>query len=333
MSAQLAMSHKRAGSGHEMEALSDAQLTAEVAGISVFYRMTPQHKLRIVKALQTIGHAVGMCGDGVNDAVALRKADIGIATGVNGADVCREAADMVLLDDVLLTIIPAVEEGKSIFFNIRNFITFQLSTSIAALSLIAITTLFRLPNPLNAMQVLWINILMDGPPAQSLGVEPADRELVLGKPRPRHLKLLNRGLATRVLINAFLILAGTLYVLTRELDDAILTNRERTMTFTCFVLFDMFNAMACRSQRKSITQLAHNHTLYIAIALSLIGQLLVIYWAPLQGVFQTESLHFSDLVLLTIIASSVLITSEGLKYWKRERLRTSNQSSGKKMMV
>jgi len=205
ISAQLAMSQKRAVSGHEMETFSDAQLTAEVAGISVFYRMTPQHKLRIVKALQTIGHTVGMCGDGVNDAVALKKADIGIAMGINGTDVCREAADMVLLDDDLLTIIPAVEEGKSIFYNIRNFITFQLSTSIAALSLIAITTLFRLPNPLNAMQVLWINILMDGPPAQSLGVEPADRELVMGKPRPRHLKLLNRGLATRVLINAFLV--------------------------------------------------------------------------------------------------------------------------------
>jgi len=105
------------------------------------------------------------------------------------------------------------------------------------------------------------------------------------------------------------------------------------MTFTCFVFFDMFNAMACRSQRKSITQLAHNYTLYIAIALSLVGQLLVIYWAPLQGVFQTESLHFSDLLLLTIIASSVLITSEVLKYWKRDRLRTSKQSGGKKIMV
>jgi len=154
---------------------------------------------------------------------------------------------------------------KSIFYNIRNFITFQLSTSIAALSLIAITTLFHLPTPLNAMQVLWINILMDGPPAQSLGVEPADPDMVGGKPRSRNLKLLNKGLAIRVCINAFLILCGTLYVLTRELDDSILTNRERTMTFTCFVLFDMMNALACRSQRKSIFHLDHNYTLYIAI--------------------------------------------------------------------
>ena len=142
------------------------------------------------------------------------------------------------------------------------------------------------------------------------------------------------------LIPSLKILAGTLYVLTRELDDNILTHRERTMTFTCFVFFDMMNAMACRSQRKSITQLAHNYTLYVAIGmcfafveflfsfsgLSLVGQILVIYWSPLQSVFQTESLHIRDLVLLTVIASSVLVTSEALKYWKRSVNFTLNST-------
>jgi len=333
ISNQLGLLAKKALSGKEIDELGELELPTAVSESSVFYRMTPQHKLRIVKALQQLGHTVGMCGDGVNDAVALKKADIGIAMGINGTDVCREASDMVLLDDDLLTIIPAIEEGKSIFYNIRNFITFQLSTSIAALSLIAITTLFHLPTPLNAMQVLWINILMDGPPAQSLGVEPADPDMVGGKPRSRNLKLLNKGLAIRVCINAFLILCGTLYVLTRELDDSILTNRERTMTFTCFVLFDMMNALACRSQRKSIFHLDHNYTLYIAIGLSLLGQILVIYWSPLQNVFQTESLSISDLFLLTVIASSVLITSELLKHYKRSKSRISNLTGSKAIEV
>jgi len=116
--------------------------------------------------LQANGNVVGMTGDGVNDSVALKKADIGIAMGKNGTDVCKEASDMILVDDDFQTIVAAIEEGKGIFFNIRNFVKFQLSTSIAALSLIALATIFRIPNPLNAMQILWINIIMDGPPAQ-----------------------------------------------------------------------------------------------------------------------------------------------------------------------
>lgn len=301
-------------SGKELEEIEDYKLPDLANRCSIFYRTSPQHKLKIVKALQAAGRTVGMMGDGVNDAVALKKADIGIAMGINGTDVCREASDMVLLDDNLITIVPAIEEGKCIFYNIRNFVTFQLSTSIAALSLIALTTLLRLPNPLNAMQVLWINILMDGPPAQSLGLEPADSELTKGKPRSPGQKLLTRGIVSRILLNAFLILCGTFYILTRELEDDILTDRERTLTFTCFVVFDMMNALACRSQRKSILDLPHNKPLNIAIGLSLLGQLLVIYWPPLQSVFQTEALSLSDIILLIFIGSSVLVSSEILKY-------------------
>lgn len=153
-------------SGNEIDLVTDHELEIVINKISVFYRVSPKHKLRIVKALQKNGNIVGMTGDGVNDGVALKKADIGIAMGINGTDVCKEAADMILVDDDFFTIVAAIEEGKGIFYNIRNFVRFQLSTSIAALSLIALSTLMDIPNPLNAMQILWINIIMDGPPAQ-----------------------------------------------------------------------------------------------------------------------------------------------------------------------
>lgn len=162
--------HSKLISGDEIDALTEQQLEDKINNVSVFYRVTPKHKLCIVKALQKKGNIVGMTGDGVNDGVALKKADIGIAMGMNGTDVCKEAADMILVDDDFQTIISAIEEGKGIFYNIRNFVRFQLSTSIAALSLIALATLMGIPNPLNAMQILWINIIMDGPPAQRYAV-------------------------------------------------------------------------------------------------------------------------------------------------------------------
>ncbi|KAG7295830.1 ATPase-P-type (transporting)-HAD super-sub IC, partial [Plutella xylostella] len=154
--------HSQSLSGDQLDAMSEDELDRCIENVTVFYRVTPKHKLSIVKSLQRLGNIVGMTGDGVNDGVALKRADIGIAMGMNGTDVCKEAADMILVDDDFATIIAAIEEGKCIFYNIRNFVRFQLSTSIAALSLIALATLMGIPNPLNAMQILWINIIMDG---------------------------------------------------------------------------------------------------------------------------------------------------------------------------
>ncbi|CAH8666344.1 unnamed protein product [Schistosoma rodhaini] len=299
-------------SGEEVERISVEQLMSVVRNVTVFYRSGPKHKCKIVKALQQSNLVVAMTGDGVNDAIALKSSDIGIAMGRTGTDVCREAADIVLLDDNFATILAAMEEGKALFHNIKNFIGFQLSTSIAALTLIALSTLLSLPSPLNAMQILFINILMDGPPAQSLGVEPPDPHVVRQPPRRANDSILDGGLMFNVLTASSLIVSGTLWIFFRELSDNKVTPHDTTMTFTCFVLFDMFNALSFRSQNKSIFSLGFfsNRLFVLAVGLSLFGQLLVIYFPPLQAVFQTEALTLKDLVLLVCLTSSVFFVSE-----------------------
>uniref|UniRef100_A0A674ASU2 P-type Ca(2+) transporter n=1 Tax=Salmo trutta TaxID=8032 RepID=A0A674ASU2_SALTR len=308
----------------------DSQETAVSIGeavmsnrIVVFYRASPRHKLKIVKSLQNIGAVVAMTGDGVNDAVALKAADIGVAMGQTGTDVCKEAADMILVDDDFQTILSAIEEGKGIYNNIKNFVRFQLSTSIAALTLISLATLMNFPNPLNAMQILWINIIMDGPPAQSLGVEPVDKDVIRKPPRNVRDSILTRSLLVKVLVSALVIVCGTLFVFWRELQDNLITPRDTTMTFTCFVFFDMFNALSSRSQVG--TRMVHemglcsNKMFCYAVLGSIMGQLAVIYFPPLQSVFQTESLSIFDLLFLVGLTSSVCVVSEAIKWVERWR--------------
>ncbi|XP_049643340.1 calcium-transporting ATPase type 2C member 2 [Suncus etruscus] len=318
-------------SGEEVEHLQQEQLVEHVGKVSVFFRTSPKHKVKIIKALQESGAVVAMTGDGVNDAVALKSADIGIAMGQSGTDVSKEAASMVLAQDDFAAITSAVEEGKGVFHNIRNFVRFQLSTSIAALGLIAVSTICSLPSPLNAMQILWVNILMDGPPAQSLGVEPVDRDTLHQPPRRVTESILGRGLLLRVLLSATIILGGTLFIYWRELPaDWTSSPRTTTMTFTCFIFFDLFNALTCRSQNKLIIELGflQNRMFLYSVLASVLGQLAVIYVPPLQRVFQTENLGVLDLLLLTGLASSVFVVSELLKVCERvcsKPLRTHMQ--------
>lgn len=343
-------------SGTELEIMDMLDLEQKILKTCVFYRTSPHHKLKIVRAFQEAGLQVAMTGDGVNDAPALKAADIGVAMGTSGTDVSKEASDMILLDDNFTTILSAMEEGKSIFHNIKHFLRFQLSTSISALCLIAFSTLFNLPSPLNAMQILWINIIMDGPPAQSLGVEPVDHDVMKEGPRPKDANIITAKMLRRVVSSACFIVCGTLFVFYKELTvDGLVNRRDRTMSFTTFVMFDMFNALSCRSDDKSIFEigLLSNKFFAYAVGASLVsfllsglqftslqalmckrarmlfqvGQLLVIYFPPLQATFQTEALSAGDLVYICAIASTVLVFDEARKWWQRAAQRPQHRAA------
>ena len=288
--------------GSDIESLSERQLRERVRNVSVFARTKPEHKLRIVSALQANNEVVGMTGDGVNDAPALKLADVGISMG-SGTDVTKEAADVILVNDNFATIMGAVREGKCIFYNIQNFVTFQLSTSAAALMLISLSTILQLRFPLNAMQILFINILMDGPPSQSLGVDPAHERVMQRPPRAKDAPVLTSRLFLRIAFSAAVMIILTYVVFltgyTPTALESSLDKHESTVTFTCFVML----ALVCAIQSRGLyTGLFDNHMLLWTTGLSFGMQLLIIYVPILQSIFLTEALGLNDFSYLISIA-------------------------------
>jgi Ca2+-transporting ATPase len=264
--------------------------------------------LPLICAHSCLSHAL-------NDAPALKMADIGISMGKSGTDVAKEAADMILVDDNFSTILPAVEEGKSIFHNIQNFLSFQLSTAAAALTLITVSTMLGLDNPLNAMQILFINILMDGPPSQSLGVDPVDPAVMRRPPRRKNASIITMRLLYRVLFSASIIVGGTLFVYTFALKDKDMSRREQTMTFTAFVVLDLVSAIQNRGLGCALTQ---NTLLLTTVGISFITQLALIYVGFMQSIFQTDALSGRDLGIILSLGALSFTLHEVRRWYERK---------------
>ncbi len=307
--------------GAELERMSEEELEKRFESIAVFARVAPEHKVRIVRAARARGHIVAMTGDGVNDAPALKSADIGVAMGEVGTEVAKEAAAMVLADDNFATIVRAVREGRAIYENIGKFVRFQLSTNFGALLSVFSAPLFGLPLPFNPIQILWVNIIMDGPPALALGLDPPSPEIMEVPPRDPRERILPWSRVGKLFYFGVVMTAGTLGMLAWGLRTGP-PERALTLAFTTFVLFQFFNVFNARRDRGTALNehLFTNWRLWSALGVVLALQLLAANWGPAQAVFHTGELSAREFGLAAGVASSVLVIEELRKLlWKLAR--------------
>lgn len=300
--------------GADLEQMSQEELTARVNDISVFARVTPAHKLDIIKALQDNGQIVAMTGDGVNDAPALKSADIGVAMGLTGTEVAKEAAEMVLTDDNFETIVHAVEAGRVIFSNLRSVAFFLLTTSLAEIVTLGVGLLLGLPLPLTAIMILWINLISDGAADIPLGIEPMHQDVLKHKPRSPRAGLLDWPMFRRMLFLAPVVAAGTLGLFAWNLKTGSLPH-ARTVAFTTLAAFQWFQAINSRSEHLSVFRIGlfSNRWLIGGIALAVVLQLGVIYTWPGQKLFDTVGLTLVDWAMIVPVAASVWFVDEMFK--------------------
>ncbi len=338
----------RTVTGVELRTMDDAGLDAIVEQVRVFARVDPEHKLRIVGALQRKGHIVAMTGDGINDAPALKTANIGIAMGITGTDVSKEAADMVLTDDNFASIVKAIEEGRGIYDNIRKYLIYLLSSNAGELMTMFAGVMFAgmlglvsaepgLFLPLLAAQLLWINLITDGPPALALGIDPKDPHVMLRAPRARGTGVLTSDDWWRLAAIGLVMMVGTIAVLDAYYPGGLFTLfaqgsgpnmtdevHARTMAFTTLMMFQLFNVFNCRSVwRSAFSGFFENKWLIAAVALSLFTHVLVIYVPFLQAAFHTVPLSAQDWAISTGVAATLLIGMEAVKLGLRMERRSA----------
>lgn len=297
--------------GETLDHIDIAELARHIEATVVFARVAPEHKVKIVQALKASGHVVAMTGDGVNDAPALKNADIGVAMGITGTEVTREAATMILTDDNFATIVGAIKEGRTLYDNIIKFVRFQLSTNIGAILTVLGAQLLGLPMPFTAIQILWINIIMDGPPAMTLGLEPARPGIMSEPPRSSTARILTLPRFWRLLSYGTIMATGTLSIFAYALSSGGMEH-ALTLAFTTFVLFQLFNVFNARNETGSAfnRQFFANGKLWAAL-IGVVGlQVVVVHWSLAQAIFRTVDLSLYDWGLATLVAASVLVLEE-----------------------
>jgi Ca2+-transporting ATPase len=321
--------------GPELNVIDDAQLRHVVKDVSCYARVSPEHKLKIVRALKENGNVAAMTGDGVNDAPALKTADIGVAMGITGTDVSKEAADMVLADDNFASIVAAVEEGRGIFSNIRKFLRYLLSSNIGEVLTMFFGVMLAgflglragegelIVLPLLATQILWINLVTDAAPALALGVDPVGRYIMRQKPRSRSQSVIDREMWMGIFFVGAVMAAGTLGVMDLALPGGFVGNggeltHARTMAFTTLVLFQLFNVFNSRSdERSAFSGLFTNKWLWIAVGISMLMQVAVVHVAFLQTAFGTTDLSLENWLTCAAVASTVIWAREIFKFFAR----------------
>ncbi len=303
--------------GKELEEMSDEELFERVEKISIYARVMPEQKLRIIKAWKKRGKVVAMTGDGVNDAPSIKQADIGVAMGVTGADVTKEASDMVLVDDNFASIVSAVEEGRGIYENIRKFLNFMLGTNVGELLTMLGSIILSFPIPLLPIQILWMNLVTDGLPAVALSVEPISRDVMGKKPRSKDESIVSENMKRSIFLTSIYMSLGSLGAFSMGAENGV--GYARSMAFTALVFFQLFRVLSVRDEEKTLFEIGvfSNPELILAVMASIVLQLVVVYWEFFNPIFGTVPLETTHLLMLFGLTFSIFIISEIDKIWKR----------------
>ncbi|MCR9294980.1 MAG: HAD-IC family P-type ATPase, partial [bacterium] len=322
-------------SGSSLEDMSPQEIQEVAENVSVYARVAPKHKMSLIRALQNMGHVVAMTGDGVNDAPALKQAHIGVAMGITGTDVSKEASQMVLLDDNFATIVNAVEQGRVVYDNIRKFVKYTMTSNAGEIWVMVLGPLLGTPLPLLPLQILWINLVTDGLPGLALAVEKAESNTMQRPPFPPKEHIFARGMIWNIawiglLMGVVSLLMSLWYWPATPADEP----RWRTIIFTVLTLSQLGNALAIRSNRESLFQIGvvSNRFMLGSVALTFLLQLLVIYWPPFQRIFQTTSLTLTQLAACLALSTVVFwsVESQKLIFRMREKKKAAEteQASG-----
>lgn len=302
-------SDDQAVTGDELEKMSDSELVKKVNKIRVFARVSPNHKLRIVRAFKKNNNIVAMTGDGVNDAPAIKEADIGVAMGISGTDVTKEAAAMVLMDDNFATIVSAVEEGRVIYDNIRKFIRYLLSCNLGEVLTMFLASLFYLPNPLTPIQILFVNLATDGLPAIALGVDTPDKDIMRQSPREKNEGIFARGLWEKIIVRGSLIGVCTLLSFMSGRYYGMDLATCRTITMCTLVMSQLLHVFECRSERHSIFEINIFSNIYLlgAVLVSMTMICCILYIPFLSGIFNTVALNLGQWLLVIFFSGIIFL--------------------------